>query len=290
MRESMESDQKIIRPESVKAFEEYLVERENSSATIEKYLRDVRTFLRYMGADGVMRKDVLLAYKSWLLEHYSVNSVNSMLVALNQFLTFLELGRMRLKRVKIQTQHLRPAGRDLGKGDFQKLVRCARASGSEKTAMIMETIGATGVRVSELKFFRVENVRSGMIRVQNKGKYRMVLLPKLLQKKLLLYTKKYGIYSGVIFRTRSGRAKDRSNIWKDMKRAAQMAGVNTDKVFPHNFRHLFARTFYKQTKNLINLADILGHSSVDVTRIYASEGIAEWQKNLERVNLLEVTT
>ena len=186
MRESMESDQKIIRPESVKAFEEYLVERENSSATIEKYLRDVRTFLRYMGADGVMRKDVLLAYKSWLLEHYSVNSVNSMLVALNQFLTFLELGRMRLKRVKIQTQHLRPAGRDLGKGDFQKLVRCARASGSEQTAMIMETIGATGVRVSELKFFRVENVRSGMIRVQNKGKYRMVLLPKLLQKKLLL--------------------------------------------------------------------------------------------------------
>ena len=156
--------------------------------------------------------------------------------------------------------------------------------------MIMETICATGIWISELKFFRVENIRSGMVRVWNKGKYRMVILPELLKKKLLIYIGKMRIRSGAIFCTRSGKEKDRSNIWREMKALARDAGIRPDKIFPHNLRHLFARTFYRETKNLIHLADILGHSNLGVTRIYASDRMAEWKKNIERIGLIEMTT
>ena len=153
--------------------------------------------------------------------------------------------------------------------------------------MIMETMCATGIRVSELKFFRVENLKSGMIRVWNKGKYRIVILPEVLRKKLLAYAGKHRIRSGMIFCTRTGREKNRSNIWREMKKISELAGVRLEKVFPHNLRHLFARTFYKMTKDLINLADILGHSSVEVTRIYTSDSINEWRRNLDRMEILE---
>ena len=170
------------------------------------------------------------------------------------------------------------------------LVRTARQYGKEQIAMIMETMCATGIRVSELKFFRVENIKGGVIRVWNKGKYRMVILPEILRKKLLIYIGKNRIRSGVIFRTRTGREKNRSNIWKEMKVIGDLAGVSLRKVFPHNLRHLFARTFYRETKNLINLADILGHSNLDVTRGYASDGIKEWKRNMEKINLIETET
>ena len=153
--------------------------------------------------------------------------------------------------------------------------------------MIMETICATGIRVSELKYFRIENLKSGMVRVWNKGKYRIVLIPENLRKKLLIYAGKQKIQSGIIFRTKSGREKNRSNIWREMKKVAKDAGVKLEKVFPHNLRHLFARTFYKLTKNLINLADILGHSNIEVTRIYTSGGIQEWKRNLNRMQLID---
>ena len=280
----------VVREEDMNEFRYYLQERENSEATIEKYMRDVRKFMTFAGTDQPVGKEKLLEYKEWLIENYAVSSVNSMLVALNQFLVFLEKGRLRLRRIKVQRMDTLCMDRILDKREFQKLVRTARQQGKDQIAMIMETMCATGIRVSELKFFHVENVRNGIVRVWNKGKYRMVILPELLRKKLLLYIGRNRIRSGVIFRTRTGREKNRSNIWKEMKAIGELANISLKKVFPHNLRHLFARTFYRETKNLINLADILGHSNLDVTRGYASDGIKEWKRNLEKMKLLEQET
>lgn len=270
-------------------FKQYLQERENSTATIEKYLRDVRKFIVFSGRNAEVDKELLLSYKEWLIQNYTVSSVNSMLVALNQFLTFREMGRLRLKQVKVQCSDVMGQEKVLEKKEFQSLVYTAREQGKEQIAMIMETICATGIRISELKFFRVENIRTGMVKVWNKGKHRIVLIPDMLKKKLLIYIGRNQIRTGVIFCTRSGRPKNRSNIWKEMKRIAELAGVSLKKVFPHNLRHLFARVFYRKTKNLINLADILGHSNLDVTRIYATDGIREWKKNIEQMRILETT-
>ena len=280
----------ILKEKDINEFRYYLQERENSEATIEKYVRDVRKFMAFVGTDKLVDKEKLLEYKEWLIKNYAVSSVNSMLVALNQFLVFQEKGRLRLKRIKVQRLDALCTDRVLDKREFQRLVRTARQHGKDQIAMIMETICATGIRVSELKFFHVENIRNGVIRVWNKGKYRMVILPELLRKKLLLYIGRNGIRSGVIFRTRTGREKNRSNIWKEMKVIGDLANISLKKVFPHNLRHLFARTFYRETKNLINLADILGHSNLDVTRGYASDGIKEWKRNIEKIKLLEPET
>ncbi len=283
----MQKEYVLIHRDMVAEFRVFLRNRENAEATISKYLRDINTFLKYCGKEGAISKEVLLSYKAWLLEHYSVNSVNSMLAALNQFLSFLNLEWMKLKRVRVQCRTFQNVGKELKKEDFQLLVRSAKKQGKTQLAMIMETLCATGIRVSELKFFRVETIRGGVVKVWNKGKYRMVLLPHILRKKLLTYIKKEKIRSGPIFRTRTGKEKDRSNIWKEMKDLAKCTGIGPEKVFPHNLRHLFARCFYQTTGNLLNLADILGHSNLEVTRIYASDGIAEWQKNMELVRLLE---
>lgn len=270
-------------------FKQYLQERENSNATIEKYIRDVRKFIVFARRNKKVDKEMLLGYKEWLIQHYAISSVNSMLVALNQFLTFREMGRLRLKQVKVQRSDIMGQEKALEKEEFQALVSVARRQGKEQIAMIMETICATGIRISELKYFRVENIRTGMVKVWNKGKYRVVLIPDILKKKLLLYIGENKICKGVIFRTRSGQAKNRSNIWCEMKKIAELAGISLKKVFPHNLRHLFARTFYRKTKNLINLADILGHSNLDITRIYATDGIREWKKNIEQMEILETT-
>ena len=271
----------------IENFRYYLQERESSKATIEKYIRDVKRFTEYAGKHTRIDKEKLLEYKQWLVENYAISSANSMLVALNQFLIFLGKGSLRLKRIRTQRNDLLGVDKALEKQEFQKLVKTARGQGKEQIAMIMEAMCATGIRVSELKFFRVENLKTGLIRVWNKGKYRIVILPEKLRKKLLAYVGKHRIHSGLIFCTRTGREKDRSNIWREMKQVAKMAGVKLEKVFPHNLRHLFARTFYRMTKDLINLADILGHSSVEVTRIYTSDSIDEWRRSLDRMKLLE---
>lgn len=279
-----------IKKKDMLQFQQYLQERENSTATIEKYMRDMKKFQEFASEGGEIGKEKLLQYKEWLMAHYSVNSANSMLAALNQFLVFIGMGRLRIKRIRTQKTNIHNDKKELTKKEFQLLVRTAYSEGKEQLGMIMETMSATGIRVSELKFFRAEHIRSGMIKVWNKGKYRIVLIPTVLRKKLLIYMNKHQIKSGLIFRTRTGKELNRSNIWKDMKRIAQKAGIALEKVFPHNLRHLFARTFYKETNNLLNLADILGHSSLEVTRIYASNGLEEWKRNLEKVKLLEVTT
>lgn len=277
----------VMRMEILERYGAYLKEREDAPATVEKYVRDVRTFLEYLGEEISFNKERLMAYKSWLLERYAVSSVNSMLVALNQFLEFVNLGRMKLKRVKVQRQHFNGQKSGLTCKEYKRLIFTARRQGKEQLAMIMETIGATGIRISELTYFRVEALSAGQIKVGNKGKYRTVLLPEKLRKKLCRYVKEKGIKTGAIFVTRNGKEKNRSNIWKEMKALAALAKVKPEKIFPHNLRHLFARAFYKATKNLANLADILGHSSLEVTRIYTYENVEVWRKNIEKLNLFE---
>ena len=286
----MEKKTDVIRNAVLEEFREYLMEKESSALTMKKYMRDVKTFFEFAGEGSEITKEMLLAYKEWLLGRYAVSSANSMIAALNQFLSFQELGRLKLKRIRVQRADIDQMEKMLTREEFRRLVRKAREDNKQQLAVMMETMGATGVRVSELKFFCAENVRSGMVKVWNKGKYRLVILPAALRKRLLLYMKKNNIRSGLIFRTRTGKAKNRSNIWKEMKMIAGRAEVSLRKVFPHNLRHLFARAFYKETKNMLNLADILGHSSLEVTRIYTSDGLNEWKKNIERVKLLEMTT
>ena len=209
------------------------------------------------------------------------------IVAVVLVLFFLEAGSMKVRRVKVQPQRFRAAEKELGKTEFRRLVARARSDGKLQLAMIMETIAATGIRISELKFFRAKDVRRGMVRVYNKGKYRIVLIPEKMRKKFLIYMAETGIKDGPVFCTRTGKAKDRSNIWKEMKKTARAASVDAVKVFPHNLRHLFARIFYKTTGNLIHLADLLGHNSLEVTRIYTNDGMEEWRRSLEKMELID---
>lgn len=210
-----------LKGNDIENFRYYLQERESSKATIEKYIRDVKRFTEYAGKHTRIDKEKLLEYKQWLVENYAISSANSMLVALNQFLIFLGKGSLRIKRIRTQRNDLLGVDKALEKQEFQKLVKTARGQGKEQIAMIMEAMCATGIRVSELKFFRVENLKTGLIRVWNKGKYRIVILPEKLRKKLLAYVSKHRIHSGLIFCTRTGREKDRSNIWREMKQVAK---------------------------------------------------------------------
>lgn len=267
----------------------YLREKEYASATVGKYLTDVRTFLSFLGEEREITRETLLRYKEWLIARYAVSSVNSMLAALNRFLIYLGYERWKIKRLKVQRRIFDGCQKELMKEEYFRLLKAARAKGDEQLALIMETICATGIRVSELKYFRAEFLKENVLRVRNKGKYRMIILPDRLRKRLVKFAKSKGVTSGCIFLTAGGKEKNRSGIWREMKRLAGEAGIEECKVFPHNLRHLFARTFYRMTGNLVQLADILGHSSIEVTRIYAAEGISEWKKTMERMQLLQVT-
>lgn len=276
----------IMKTEYLTRFERHLTEKGSADATIKKYLRDVRTFCGYLGEDKRITRTRLSEYRQWLIGHYAANSVNSMLAALNGFLELLSPGWIRLKRIRIQQASVRSEDRELVKEEYFRLLETARSQGKEELALLLETICSTGIRVGELRFFTVEAVKSGLVQVWNKGKYRLVVLPGELQRKLIDFCRNKERKSGIIFCTRSGRAKDRSNIWKEMKNLAKPSGVIKKKVFPHNLRHLFARSYYHMTKNLVMLADILGHSSLNVTRIYTSDSIGEWRKSIERLDLV----
>ena len=184
------SDEIVFEVKMIGYFTEYLEEKECAPATIEKYARDIKTFTKYLGSDRKITKQRLLAYKEWLIENYCISSVNSMIAALNQFLLYIEMGRLRLKRVKEQGRSMNRTGREITGEEFRSLVRTAKERGKDQIAMIMETVCVTGIRISELKFFRVENIESGMVKVRNKGKSRIVLIPKILQNKLRIYKKK----------------------------------------------------------------------------------------------------
>ena len=227
-------------------------------------------------------------YKNWLVSHYAVNSVNSMLAALNKFLKFLGMECLKVKRIKIQLNLFLSEEKELTKEEYKKLVYTARKEGKEQLALCMETIAATGIRVSELKFFTVDRVKKGRIEVLNKGKYRRIFLPEKIRKKLLIFCKREKITSGYIFRGKKGKPKDRSVIWSQMKALKERAGIKGEKIFPHNLRHLFARVYYGRTKDLAGLADLLGHSSLNVTRVYTINTGKIYQKQLDDMRILQI--
>lgn len=267
----------------LEGFSGYLQEQERAQATITKYITDIKTLYCFLGERRELNKSILLEYKDWLETHYAVNSVNSMIAALNSYLEFLGKPELKVKSLRVQKKIF--LENEMSAEEFRTLVNIALAQGKKQLALMMETMCVTGIRVSELSFFTVENLKKKRIEVKNKGKSRMILIPEKQVKKLLCYAGKMGITSGSVFVSRSGKPKDRSNIWKEMKNLAITAGLNTEKVFPHNLRHLFARTFYKQTKNLAALADLLGHGSMEVTRIYTAESMEKYQEILESMRL-----
>ena len=277
-----------LRREQIEEFRQYLYERENARATIQKYISDIETFFNYLAGEAIADKQKLLDYKEWLLRRYAVSSANSMLAALNQFLKFLELDFLKVKRIKVQKSLFLQEEKELTREEYRKLVQTALAEGKEQLALCMETIASTGIRISELEFFTVESIRRDYIEIVNKGKYRRIFLPKVLRQKLLFFARKNGIRRGAIFITRTGKKKCRSNIWREMKALKEKAGINGNKIFPHNLRHLFARTYYSITKDLAGLGDLLGHSSLNVTRIYTSNTGKIYQKQLDLLGDIQI--
>lgn len=275
---------RILSEKDIETFQNHLLQEEKSTATMEKYLRDVRAFLVFSG-QAAITKDLVMAYKQALLEkNYAVRSINSMLASLNSLLDFLGWGDCKVKSLKIQRQTYCAEEKELTKAEYLRLLEASR--NQPQLNLIMQTICGTGIRVSELKYFTVEAVQRGEIVVNCKSKTRTILLPGKLKKLLLAYAKKNMIPSGVVFVTRNGKPVNRSNIWAQMKRLCEIAGVKPSKVFPHNLRKLFARTFYGIEKDIVKLADILGHSSINTTRIYIMTTGTEHRRKIERLGLV----
>ena len=270
--------------ELITQYTRHLYTEEKSRITIEKYLRDIRCFARYLEGRCIT-KETVIAYKQLLLNRgYALRSVNSMLAAVNSFLTFCGLTDCRVRLCRMQREIYQRSERELSRAEYLRLLQAAERN--RRLWLLMQTICATGIRVSELRYFTVEAARRGEVTVACKNKTRKILIPGKLQKLLLHYTRSAGIAGGVIFRTRSGKPVDRSNIWSDMKHLCRRANVDPGKVFPHNLRKLFARTFYDLEKDIAKLADVLGHSSINTTRIYIMTTGQEHRRQLERLRLL----
>ena len=266
-------------------FKGKLIQDEKSQATIQKYIRDVETFFTFAEGEAITKK-LVIRYKQSLVERYAPASVNSMLAALNRF--FKEMGWYDciVKAVKVQRQAFRTRERELTKAEYYRLLNAAKAKGDVRLYLLMETICATGIRVSELRFITVEALQHGRTFVSLKGKTRQVLIPATLCRELKRYAKEHGISAGSIFITKNGNPMDRSNILHCMKALCHLAKVDRQKVFPHNLRHLFACLYYKAVKDLSRLADILGHDSVNTTRIYTSVSGSEQRRQIERLGLV----
>ena len=268
----------------MQTFKEQLVQEEKSSITMEKYMRDVRKFTTFVGTRQIT-KELVIEYKRFLVETgYAVRSINSMLASLNSFLNFCGLQDCKVKSMKTQRQIYCAEEKELTKAEYMRLLEAAKKQ--PRLYLVLQTICGTGIRISELAYFSVEAVEEGEIVVSCKNKTRKIFLPGKLKKALLQYAKKCGIRAGSIFRTRNGKTLNRSNIWAEMKRLCKAACVNPSKVFPHNLRKLFARTFYKIEKDIAKLADILGHGSIDTTRIYIVSSGVEHKKKIEQLGLV----
>lgn len=277
---------RILTENRIADFSAYLRSEEKSENTVEKYLRDVQAFAEYLGGAEITKGKVI-AYKSRLLaENYAVRSINSMLASLNSLFSFLGWSDCKVKSIKLQRQIYCPEEKELTKAEYMRLVNAAKQKGNERLSLILQTICGTGIRVSELQYITVEAAKRGEAVVSLKGKTRTVFIVKELQKKLLRYAAEQNIQSGAIFITRTGKPMSRTNIWREMKGLCEQAEVNPQKVFPHNLRHLFARVFYGIEKDLAKLADILGHSSINTTRIYIISTGDEHRRQMEHMRLL----
>ena len=262
-----------------------LQEDEKSSATVTKYIHDLNMATEYF-AGVELTKSTIIGWKDMLVEKYATATVNSILAALNGFLKHMGWNDLTVKPLKIQKAMFRDESRELTRAEYKRLVHAAESAGNRRLSLVVQTICATGIRVSELQFITVDAVRSGHTEINNKGKRRTVFLPEKLRRILSKYLKETHKTGGAIFTTRNGKPLDRSNIWRDMKALCESAGVEPDKVFPHNLRHLFARTYYGIEKHLSRLADILGHSNVNTTRIYTMESGTVHAHQIERLGLI----
>ncbi len=265
-------------------YKEYLISEERSPATIEKYIRDVKAFAEYMQNNEITKESVL-AYKKHIQQNYAARSVNSMLSSINNLFAFLSWHNLKVKTLKIQRQIFCSEEKELTKAEYARLCEAAEKR-SKRLKLILQTICGTGIRVSELRYITVEAAKQGEAVVNCKAKTRVVFIIKELKQKLLRYAAEQGIKNGMIFITKTGKPISRTNIWREMKALCGEANINPQKVFPHNLRHLFARVFYGIEKDIAKLADILGHSSINTTRIYIISTGTEYRRRMENMRLI----
>ncbi len=282
----MDSQNYQITETLISDFRSFLIREEKSEGTVEKYMRDIRAFSVWLGERPATRENVAAWKNDLQKRNYAPVTVNSMLSALNTFFEFTGWRESRVKFLHIQRRLFREPGRELTRMEYERLVRTAMKLGRERIALLMETICATGIRVSEVKYITVDILRARRADISLKGKIRTILLPGKLCKKLILYAKKQGITQGEVFLTGSGKSLSRSQIWQEMKALCAEAGVEASKVFPHNLRHLFAVIWYRASHDIVKLADLLGHSSIETTRIYLIASGEEHMQLLERMGLV----
>lgn len=280
----MQMTQKINR-HTIEGFRIYLRENERAASTIQKYVREVESLSEFL-SDESITKEKMLQYRELLKTKYQARTVNGKLSAINAYVDFAGAGNCKVKLLKIQHRPFIDDNRQLKETEYHKLLLTAKKTKRERLYYMLLSICGTGIRVSELQYITVESVKEGRAEINMKGKNRTILLPKELLKKLEHYIDKYHISSGSVFQTRNGNPVDRSNICREMKMLCVQAGVDQTKVFPHNLRHLFARKYFEVEKNISLLADVLGHSSIETTRIYVAASASEHEKIIEKVNLI----
>ena len=278
--------ERTITAEQTARFAQALQEADRAPGTVENYLRHIRAFARWLGRRPLLPESAAQWRDSLLEQGYTPGTVNSMIGPLNRFFQFLGWNECKAKQLRIQRQLFRENQKELTRGEYHRLLSIAQTSGRERLALLMEAICATGIRVSEVQYLTVEAVRAGKAEISLKGKIRTILIPGKLRKKLLSYTKRKNTASGPVFRTRSGCPISRKQIWAEMKSLCKKAGVAASKVFPHNLRHLFARVFYQASRDVAKLADVLGHSSIETTRIYLISTGREHERTLNRLGLV----
>lgn len=278
--------EQTLTAEHITSFGAFLHSEERCNGTVEKYIRDVRAFALWLGGRPVT-KEAAAGWKEHLQEeHYAPVTINSMLAALNSFFRFAGWEDCKIKFLKIQRRLFREQSKEMTRAEYDRLLKSAQTLGQKRLALLMEAICATGIRVSEVRYITVEAAQRGETEISLKGKIRTILLPNKLCRKLLKYAKSKKIASGEIFLTGSGKSLSRKQIWAEMKLLCEHAGVERSKVFPHNLRHLFAATFYKACKDIVRLADVLGHSSIETTRIYLTVTVTEYRKQLDLLGLV----
>lgn len=279
-------EKRIITEKQIKMFCEYLMNEEKSKNTIDKYIRDVKKFFEHVRYLEITKENVISYKKQLIDKKYATRSINSILASLNCFFAFLGWKDLKVKSMRLQRAAYCSEEKELTKAEYVRLLNVAKQKENERLNLLIQTICGTGIRVSELQYITMEAVKSGRAIVSLKGKTRQVLIVRQLQMKLLNYAARHKIVKGAIFITKSGKCMNRSNIWREMKNLCAQASVNSKKVFPHNLRHLFARTFYGIEKDIAKLADILGHSSINTTRIYIITSGSEHRKFLENMQLI----
>ena len=278
---------KIITDDLIEKFKDFLINEEKAPSTLEKYMRDIKAFSEWMSGSELDKRKAL-DYKGYLIGKFAPASVNSVLSSLNSFFEFNNWYELKVKMLKIQKQIFAQKDKELSKAEYERLLDAAKAKSNERLYLLMQTICSSGIRVSELQYVTVDAVKLRKATINCKGKMRIVILPKELCRMLTEYAKTQKITSGSVFVTKTGKPLDRSTIWKMMKALCESARVSKNKVFPHNLRHLFARTFYTLQKDIVRLADILGHSSVNTTRIYTMETGEIHRRQIQKLGLLRL--